>query len=183
MKRAATVAAARLRLRPAERGYTLVELLVVIVVIGIMLGLVSLSIVPDPAARLHRDAERLEALFALAAEEAQLSSQAITWRGDEHGYGFYRRVGESWIPVAGDGEFRLRAWDVAPMRLTLAASDVSRWATGSGKNGFGPGDDGTAIAFPRDGLQVAFDLTLEADGKSVMLRSDGGGHYWVEDGA
>ena len=178
------VAAARLGgVRPRERGYTLVELLVVIVVIGIMLGLVSLSIVPDQSARLKRDAERLEALFALAAEEAQLSSQPITWRGDENGYGFYRRAGDGWAPLASEGEFRLRTWEVSPMHLTLAASDVSRWSTQSGRSGLAPGDEGTAIAFPRDGLQVAFELKLEADGKSVMLRGDGGGRYWVEAGA
>ncbi len=131
----------RLAVRSAARGYTLVELLVVLVVIGVMLGLVSLSIVPDPSAKLRRDAERLEALFALAAEEAQLSSRPLAWRGDEHGYAFYRRDRDGWTPMPADDEFRARAWDVAPMRLTLEASDVPRWATRSG-NGLDRADDG-----------------------------------------
>ncbi len=164
--------------RPGDRGYTLVELLVVLVVIGIMLGLVSLSIVPDPAARLRRDAERLETLFALAAEEAQLSSQPIAWRADERGYAFFRQDRDDWVAIANDSEFKPRPWDVAPVRLTLAASDVPRW---SAKNS---GLSGTAaLAFPRDGLQAAFELTLEADGRSVVLKADGGGHYRVEPGA
>jgi general secretion pathway protein H len=165
------------------KGYTLVELLVVLVVLGVMLGLVSLSIVPDPRAKLQRDAERLETLFALAAEEAQLTSRPIAWRGDEHGYAFFRRDRDQWVPFEGDAQFRARSWDLTPLRLTLAASDVSRWSTPRG-TGFGGVDDGsTAIAFPRDGLQVAFELTLEADGRTVHLRGDGGGHYSVEPGA
>lgn len=167
--------------RSARRqpGYTLVELLVVLVVIGIMLGLVSLSIVPDAHAKLQRDAERLETLFALAAEEAQLSSRPIAWRGDERGYAFYRRDRDQWVAMDGDEQFRARAWDLGPMRLTLAASDVPRWSNGGSKR-----DDGaTEIAFPRDGLQVAFELKLEADGKTVSLKSDGGGRYWVDPGA
>ena len=148
-----------------------------ITVLGILLGMVSLSIVPDPAARLRRDAERLEALFALAAEEAQLTSQPLAWRADDQGYGFYRRDRDDWVPLATDSEFRARSWDVTPLRVTLAASDVSRWSAR-------PGDDGhAALAFPRDGLQAAFELTLESDGRSVVLKSDGGGHYWVVPGA
>jgi general secretion pathway protein H len=162
-----------------QRGYTLVELLVVLVVIGIMLGLVTLSIAPDPQARLRRDAERLETLFALAAEEAQLSSHPIAWRGDDKGYAFFRREKNGWSAMQGDAQFRARTWDSGAMRLTLAASDVSRWDTRSSH----PSDDeGTSLAFPRDGLQPAFALTLEADGKTVVLKSDGVGRYWVESG-
>ncbi len=171
------------RTRAAERGYTLVELLVVLVVLGILLGLVSLSIVPDPRARLQRDAERLETLFALAAEEAQLSARPIAWRGDENGYAFYRRDRDQWVPFVDDAQFKARRWDVVPVRLTLAASDVARWAPTRG-GGFGGVDDGsTALNFPRDGLQVAFELTIEADGRTVVLRGDGGGRYRVEPGA
>ncbi len=165
------------------RGYTLVELLVVLVVLGVMLGLVSLSIVPDPRAKLQRDAERLETLFALAAEEAQLTSRPIAWRGDENGYAFYRRDRNDWVPFVDDAQFKARRWDLTPVRITLAASDVPRWATQRG-GGFGGVDDGsTALAFPRDGLQVAFELRLEAEGKTVVLKGDGGGRYWVEPGA
>ena len=132
--------------RRLASGYTLVELLVVLVVLGVMLGLVSLSIVPDPRAKLQRDAERLETLFALAAEEAQLTSRPIAWRGDENGYAFFRREQDQWVPFEGDAQFKPRAWDLTPLRITLAASDVARWATrGNGFNG--AGDGSTAISF------------------------------------
>jgi general secretion pathway protein H len=158
------------------RGYTLVELLIVLVVIGIMLGLVSLSLRDDRDARLARDVDRLETLFALAAEEAQLTSRPIAWRGDENGYAFYQRDRDRWMPLAGDAQFRERTWDLAPMRLVLAAADVPRWSN----NGLPDVDGATAIAFPRDGTQIAFTLTLEADGRTLLLKGDGAGRYWVE---
>ncbi len=162
----------------APRGYRLVELLVVLVVIGVLLGLVTLSLAPDRDARLRRDGERLEALFALAAEEAQLSSHPIAWRADEKGYAFYRRERDAWLPLARDGEFRARTWDAEPVRVTLVAHDLPRWAA-SGV----PADGAATLAFPRDGLQAAFDLTLESDGRTIVLRGDGAGRYRVDRGA
>lgn len=153
------------------------------VVLGIMLGLVSLSIVPDRQAKLRRDAERLETLFALAAEEAQLSARPIAWRGDDRGYAFFRRERDRWVAIGGDAQFRPRNWDLSPVRLSLAASDAPRWSTRGGGDFDGIDDGSTALAFPRDGLQAAFTLTIEAEGKTVVLKSDGVGRYWVEPGA
>ena len=110
----------------------------------------------------------------------QATSGQIAWRGDAKGYAFYRqdRADGRWVAIADDAQFRFRAWDLEPMRLTLVASDVPRWST---RNQRTSDDDGsTALTFPRDGLQPAFQLKLEADGKTIVLTSDGGGHYLVE---
>jgi hypothetical protein len=69
------------------------------------------------------------------------------------------------------------------VRITLVASDVPRWSTRS-SGGFNGADDGsTALAFPRDGSQAAFELKLESDGRVIVLRGDGDGHYHVDAGA
>lgn len=173
--------------RGADRhaGYTLVELLVVLVVLGIMLGMVSLSAAPDPRARLKRDAERLETLFALAAEESQLRARAISWRADQKGYAFLLRDGQDWAVMDRDAQFKPRAWDAGPVRLTLASADAQRW--GADRFGNSPRDaadqDHTRLTFPRDGLQASFVLQIESDGNSVFVKGDGVGRYWVEPGA
>ena len=165
-------------------GYTLVEMLVVLVVLGIMLGMVSLSAAPDPRARLKRDAERLETLFALAAEESQLRARPISWRADEKGYVFLLRDGQEWAVMDRDAQFKPRAWDAGSVRLTLASADAPRWGADHFGNSPSDGaDDRTTLAFPRDGLQAAFVLQIEADGNSVFVKGDGVGRYWVEPGA
>lgn len=80
---------------PAERqvrgrGFTLVEMLVVLLIMGLFVGLVSAITRPDDRAVLRLEAERLAQLLDFAAVEAQLTGKSIAWTGDASGYRFWR---------------------------------------------------------------------------------------------
>ena len=70
------------------RGFTVIELLVVIVILGVVAGMVSLSVAPSEQRRLTEELDRLAALFRLAHDEARISGRAITWEAGADGYRF-----------------------------------------------------------------------------------------------
>ncbi len=65
-----------------ESGFTLVELMVVLLIIGITLGMTMLQLMPDKRAVLRQETERLALLLENAALEAQASGQALAWSGE-----------------------------------------------------------------------------------------------------
>jgi general secretion pathway protein H len=152
-----------------KRGYTLIELLVVLALFGILLSIATLAAAPDPQAKLQRDAERLQTLFGLAAEEAQLRARPMSWQADEKGYRFYLRDGEGWKLLDQDDSFKPRTWDSGALELDLQLPQAAR-------NGLELSGQ-TRLEFPRDGLQGVFHLTLEHDQKRVELYGDGSGRY------
>jgi len=54
----------------SSRGFTLVEILVVIVIIGLMAGMAVLAIGTDPQRKIKQEAERARTVLQLAADEA-----------------------------------------------------------------------------------------------------------------
>jgi len=91
------------------RGFTLLELLVVIAILGIVAGMVSLSIAPSEHRRLNEELDRLAALFRLAHDEARIGGRAITWQADATGYGFVDSEGERGGATS-DDPLRRRTW-------------------------------------------------------------------------
>jgi general secretion pathway protein H len=76
--------------RVAMRGFTLVEILVVLVILGLVAGLVGGISMPDDRAMLRLETERLAQLLDLAATESRLSGKRIAWTAEKSGYRFWR---------------------------------------------------------------------------------------------
>lgn len=92
-------------------GYTLLELLVTIAIIGIGAGMLSLSLRGDEARRLHQEADRLVALFRMAQSEARVSGRAVLWQADLAGYRFRPLVADASLPLPSE-LLRERTWPV-----------------------------------------------------------------------
>jgi general secretion pathway protein H len=91
------------------RGFTLIEMLVVLMIMGLFVGLVSTITRPDDRAVLRLEADRLTQLLDFAATEAQLSGKSIAWTADASGYRFLRAADDaSWTEIRDSEPLRAR---------------------------------------------------------------------------
>jgi general secretion pathway protein H len=88
-------------------GFTLLELLVVLVILGVAAGVVSLSVAPGEERLVEREAQRLAMLFRLAQDEARVGGRPVSWEADVRGYRFLIAGRE---PQASNDPLRPRAW-------------------------------------------------------------------------
>jgi general secretion pathway protein H len=70
------------------RGFTLIEILLVIAILGVAAAAVAFSISTSDARLLQEETARLGALFRIAQNEARVSGRALVWEADRDGYRF-----------------------------------------------------------------------------------------------
>lgn len=85
-----TVRALREGSNPAQRGFTLIEILVVIVIIAILTGVVTLNLnIRNVSKSIHDEARRIGALMQFASDQAVYSRQQLGIRFHPESYEFY----------------------------------------------------------------------------------------------
>ena len=84
-------------------GFTLIELIVVMVLIGVIFSFAMLSMGGDDLAKLmERETRRLETLLSLASDEAIIRGDELAIHFEDDGYEFMVLAAEGW-QVADDG--------------------------------------------------------------------------------
>ena len=95
----------------SSRGFTLIEILVVFVIVGILYSVIVLSLgVLGDDRELQREARRLSSLLTLVSDEAELQGRDFGIEFVRKGYRFveYDPIFERWGEVLGDEVLRQR---------------------------------------------------------------------------
>ena len=91
------------------RGFSLIEILVVIVIVGVTTGLVVLSVRSSGEREVENAARRAQALVRLACERAMVGGRDIGFTVVRDGLRFGYFEIEGWRPLAEDASDELRA--------------------------------------------------------------------------
>lgn len=133
-----------------QNGFSLLETLIVLAIIGIITGTVGLSLRAVQAERdLQTEARRLAHLFELAQAEARKTGRTVRWEYGETGYRFTQTSPLLTLPVAlaerlpppprplseGNGALRPRSWGIGgpvEVRVEPAGSPMfeGEWVSG-----------------------------------------------------
>lgn len=146
--------------REAHAGFTLVEILVVVVILALTATFVAVKLQPDDRTTLRREALRLATLLQQARDEAIATGAALAWRGNAGGYEFLRRNPDrKWEGIAGDDVFRARRLS-EPIRM-VDLEIAGRKAA--------PED---VIVFTPSALNPPYRIVLGLNTHRVRVRSD-----------
>lgn len=108
--------------RASGQGFTLLELLVVVTIIGVLAGAVVLSVglARSEAREIEHEVLRLSSLLDLAREEAIMQSREFAVLFAESGYRFYvfDHMQQTWVTPEGDALLRSYALP-EPLRVDL----------------------------------------------------------------
>ena len=151
--------------RRRAAGFTLLELLVVLVIAGLTLGMVSFNAMPSERQILQKESQRIALLLQLARDEAIVRNRPIAFEADEKGYHFLMREENVWNLLTQDDLLRQREFQRPPVTVSITPP-LQR--------------AGLRVIFGREPVDKPFVLTLSTGESSVAIKADGIGHFVVD---
>ncbi len=158
-------------MKRAANGFTLIEILIVIVIVGVTLTLASVNLFRDDGQVLNEEAKRLAALLSHAQTEAMITGNAIAWSAQQGKYEFWRRgKNGKWDEPSSDEILRARTF---PAEIEWGEIRVAGNAIKLDER----------LIFLAGGLNQPFELKLKYRDKHLTILGDPTGRVVVDDKA
>lgn len=156
----------RLPPAPAQRvaGFTLLEMLVVLVIVGIIAGVASLSLTRNPRTDLREEGQRLALLFESADDEAQVRGHPLVWEANTQGYRFLERHADAWRPLH-DALFAQRRWSAQVSGVAIHYANSEQAAS--------------RMEFGVESISAPVIVTLYSPAGQLRIVSTGNGRFTV----
>jgi general secretion pathway protein H len=149
---------------PREAGFTLLEMLVVLVIAGLLVSLASLAMTRNPRTDLNEEAQRLALLFESAGDEAQVRARPIAWQPYDGGFRFDMHTDDGWRPLRDDL--------LGPRRWEGGVTSVAIGYPGSDTHP-------SRIVFGTESIDVPVQVTLYSSSGQATIVGTGNGRYEV----
>ncbi|BCQ24639.1 GspH/FimT family pseudopilin [Caballeronia sp. NK8] len=151
---------------PARRqaGFTLLEMLVVLVIAGLLVSLASLQLTRNPRTDLNEEAQRLALLFESAGDEAQVRARPIAWQPLDGGFRFDIRTEDGWRPLR-DDLLRPRRWEGGVTGVTINFLDSDKSVN--------------RLVFGTEAIDAPMEITLISPAGRVTIVGSGSGRFQV----
>ncbi|KXU95647.1 type II secretion system protein GspH [Caballeronia megalochromosomata] len=145
-------------------GFTLLEMLVVLVIAGLLVSLASLQLTRNPRTDLNEEAQRLALLFESAGDEAQVRARPIAWQPLDGGFRFDIRTEDGWRPLR-DDLLRQRRWEGGVTGVSIQFLDSDKTVN--------------RLVFGTEAIDAPMEITLFSAVGRVTIIGSGNGRYQV----
>ncbi|VAW87463.1 hypothetical protein MNBD_GAMMA16-1823 [hydrothermal vent metagenome] len=169
-------------------GFTLLEMLIVVFIIGIILSMATLSTGPQQYRLLKEEAQRITTLMSLARQESILEAQELAFALNDKTYQFQVFDGKTWLSLADDEVLRERQ---LPSNMVLEVnlygetitftSDNSETDDGDTESEEEEDENRIRILFLSSGEVTPFELFLRYDDQDqgLLVKGDMMGNFTI----
>ncbi len=155
----------------SQRGFTLIEIMVVMVIVGITLTLVSVNFSQDDSKVLGEEANRLGALLEHAQNEAMITGKPVAWSAQPGKYQFWQLGKDGkWDEPSSDEILRERTFPIAIEwgEIKVAGNTIKL-------------DE--RLVFLAGGLNPPFEMKIKYRDRQLNIRGTATGQVTVDDKA
>lgn len=161
----------------SQSGFTLLEMMVALLIIGIATAMASVSAFGDDDARsLRRDAQRLGQLFSVAQMQARSTGQIIVWQHNQNGFAFVHLPRPMLLPARLAARASQTA-DAAPLDGESVLRPRPWLSEGAVEVRIQPAQ---ALIFDGEWIHDPVRIDLHAHGQTARLSLGAGGRFVVQ---